>query len=472
MNIKFGTDGWRAVIAEDFTFENVKIVAQAIADYVCDFGEEEMRRGLVIGYDTRFMGREFGDAVASVLAANGIKVFLSNAVTSTPALSLSIKQNNFAGGIMVTASHNPPHYSGIKYKAAYAGPADSDIIGPIEDLLGKNPAISFSAEQVRESGMLEEIDLNGPHMKFLKAYLDMRLLKDFSAKIAVDVMHGAGDHMIENILQGAKCKVKTIHADLNPGFGGVAPEPIEKNLKDLIGLVKGGGFDIGLATDGDADRIGALTGEGGYITSSQIIALLILHFVEDKKWTGAVCKTISGSFLIDAVAQALSLKLHETPVGFKHICKLMQAEDVLIGGEESGGIGFKNYVPERDGALAGLLLLEMMAMRKKSMRQLLADMEKRFGRFCQLRLDTEYSDDNKAELFERLKERPPVSLLGSDVIEIKTDDGVKIICADKSWILFRASGTEPILRIYCEAPNREQAVELLDLGKKMAALAQ
>jgi phosphomannomutase len=466
--IKFGTDGWRAIIGEDFTFENVRVVAQAIADYAKQPGARGQAQGVVVGYDTRFMGSEFAMIVAGVLSGNGIKTFLSSCPTSTPALSLAIKQNSFIGGIMVTASHNPPQYSGIKYKGDYAGPADPEIIGQIESLLGKNQINAISCEEATAKGLLHEMDLNKPHLKFLKSYLDIRLLKRFKVKILVDVMHGAGDHLIESVLGGTRCEIKTIHADPNPGFGGIAPEPIERNLKELILRVKRDRYNIGLATDGDADRIGAVSSDGKFITSSQIIALLLVHFIEDKKWTGAVVKTISGSFLIDAIARAYNLKLYETPVGFKHICKLMQTDDVLIGGEESGGIGFKNYVPERDGTLAGLLMLEMMAFRKKGIKRILRDVEKRFGRFCQERADFEYPDSKKAGLFLKLKESPPSSLLGKKLVEIKTYDGVKFICEDKSWLLFRASGTEPILRVYCEADSETKARRLLKFGKSLA----
>jgi len=470
-DIKFGTDGWRAIIDKEFTFENVKLVSQAIADYVKNQRTKEpkdKRTAVVVGYDTRLKGDKFAETVAGVIAGNGIKVLLSCGPTSTPALSLAIKQNKLSGGIMVTASHNPPDYNGIKYKADYAGPADPEIIKCIEDLLGQNPVVMISCAEAGKKGLLEKVDLNAPHLKFLKSYLDMAILKGFKARVLVDVMYGAGDHLMENILKGSSCRAKTIHFEPDPTFGGTPPEPIERNLKELIALVKKEKYDIGLATDGDVDRIGAITEDGGFITSSQVISLLLLHFIEDKKWTGAVAKTISGSFLIDEITKAYKLKLHETPVGFKYICKLMQEEDILIGGEESGGIGFKNYVPERDGTLAGALLLEMMAHRKKSIKQILKDVENRFGKFCQERLDLEYPDDKKAKLFAALKANPPGDLLGKKIIEVKAYDGVKLIAEDKSWILFRASGTEPILRIYCEGRSETAVKKLLELGKGLA----
>ncbi|MCX5716162.1 MAG: phosphoglucomutase/phosphomannomutase family protein [Candidatus Omnitrophica bacterium] len=443
MSIKFGTDGWRAVIGEDFTFDNVRLVAQAIAEYVKTQGGKRVS----VGYDTRFLGSKFAEAVACVMAANGIKVLLSDGPTSTPALSLSIKQNKLIGGVMVTASHNPPQYSGIKYKADYAGPAEPEIIAKIEGFLGKTEIKNTDAEGAEKTGQIKKADLNGPHLKFLKSYLDVEVLKKAKFNILADVMYGAG---------------------LNPGFNGTAPEPIERNLKELIASVKKEKCDIGLATDGDVDRIGAISPDGEFITSSQIISLLIVHFVEDKKWKGAIAKTISGSFLIDEIAKAFKLKLHETPVGFKYICKLMQTDDILIGGEESGGIGFKNYVPERDGTLAGLLIVEMMAQRGQSIKEILKDIEKRFGKFCSDRLDIEFPNEKKPALFEGLKNNPPKEMLGSKIVDIKTWDGVKYICADKSWLLFRASGTEPILRIYAEADSKPKLNKILEFGRGIA----
>ncbi|MDD5450076.1 MAG: phosphoglucomutase/phosphomannomutase family protein, partial [Candidatus Omnitrophica bacterium] len=445
------------------------VVTQAIADYIRIKASRPSGNGVVIGYDNRFMGERFAETAAGVLAGNGITVYLSKASTSTPALSLAIKQNKFTGGIMVTASHNPPQYNGIKYKADYAGPADPEIIKAIENFLGRGPIKSISLEDARKAGLLKDLDLNKPHLKFLEGYLDMKLLKKMKAACLVDVMYGSGNHLIETLLKGTSLRIKTIHSELNPGFAGVPPEPIEKNLKDLIAMMKSGKYDIGLATDGDADRIGAITAGGRYISSSQIIGLLLVHFIEDKKWTGAVVKTISGSFLIDEIAKAYGLKLYETPVGFKYICDLMIKKDILIGGEESGGIGFKDYVPERDGSLAGLLLLEMMGCRKKPIGRILDEIEKRFGKFCQYRIDMEYPDKKKAALFSRLKDKPPAQLLGKKIVETKTYDGIKFISEDKSWLLFRASGTEPILRIYCEARSEAGGKKLAELGRSLAS---
>ncbi|MFH1847876.1 MAG: phosphoglucomutase/phosphomannomutase family protein [Candidatus Omnitrophota bacterium] len=460
--IKFGTDGWRAIIGDEFTFDNVRLVSQAIADYVGGGST------IVVGYDTRFLGREFAEAVCAVMAGNNIKTLLSDTHTSTPAVSLAIKQNKLAGGIVVTASHNPPQYSGIKFKADYAGPADPEIIAEIEAALGRTPIKTMPVKEAQEKGLLKKVDLNAPHIQFMRSYLDMGLLKRSDFRVLVDVMHGAGGYLAKEVLKESNCRVDTIHADLNPGFGGIHPEPIAHNLKELMETVKSKKYHIGLATDGDVDRIGAVDEDGKFVPPLKIIALILLHFIEDKKWGGGVVKTISSSFQIDTIAEANGLKLYETPVGFKHICQLMRAEDILIGGEESGGIGFKNYIPERDGTLAGLLLVEMMAHRKKSLKGLLSDMERAYGPFCQERIDTKFPNEKKAPLFEKLKADPPADILGQKIVEIKAYDGVKFICEDKSWLLFRASGTEPILRIYAEANSDKKLKELLKFGKDLA----
>lgn len=459
--IKFGTDGWRAVIAEDFTFENVKIVTQAIADYLGAGAK------IVLGYDTRFLGDRFAKTIASVLTANGVNVILSDSPTSTPAVSLCIKQNGLDGGIVVTASHNPSHYNGIKFKGRYAGPADPDIISKIESRLGKSEIKQISIPDAVDKGLLTYKNLNLAHERFLKSYLDISLLRRARYKILVDIMYGAGDHLFQKVLKNTNCKVEIIHTDNNPGFGGTQPEPIKQNLKELIKIVKRGNYDIGLATDGDVDRIGTVDENGNFISPLKIISLLLLHLIEDKNWRGAVVKTIACSYLIDKIAQTYGLKIYETPVGFKHICKIMQSEDVLLGGEESGGIGFKNYVPERDGTLAGLLVVEMMAQRRKPLSRILKDMQAKFGNFYQERIDLKYPNEKKKKLFNHLKNSPPHKLLDKKISYIQSYDGIKFIAEDKSWILFRASGTEPILRIYAEAHTKSALRKLLNFGKTL-----
>ncbi|MFH1407299.1 MAG: phosphoglucomutase/phosphomannomutase family protein [Candidatus Omnitrophota bacterium] len=467
-NIKFGTDGWRGIIGSDFTFDNVRIVAQAIADYIKPQTANHKPQTVVVGYDTRFLSAEFAKAIAEVLAGNGIKVLLATHPTPTPLISFTIKDRKLTAGVIVTASHNPPRYNGIKFKANYGGPADPSITGKIEALLGRNKIKILPLGKGLKTKLIQTPDLNSRYMGFIKKYLDMNLLKKKKYRILVDVMHGVGDKYIARLFEKTNIKVDTIHADADPSFAGIAPEPIEKNLQELIRRTKKGKYDIGLAVDGDADRIGVVRPDGRFVSSGEIIALLTIHFYEDKKWRGEIAKTISSTSLIEKVAQNYNLKLHETPVGFKYICKLMLTNKILVGGEESGGIGFKNYPPERDGMVAGLLLVEMMAHRKKGIMKIMDEMEKKYKRHHYMRDDAAYPDNLKKKLFAKLARHPLKELMGIKVVQTKTYDGCKFIAEDGSWILFRLSGTEPILRIYVEAFTEKRLNALMKFGKKYA----
>lgn len=464
MAIKFGTDGWRAIISKEFTFENVEIVSQAIADYFKGDGVS-----LAVGYDWRFLSEEYARLVSEVLSANGIKVLLSDKAVPTPFVSLAIKNKKLAGGVMITASHNPPSYNGIKIKAHYASTADEGITKAIESFLGKSEIKSAPLKEAVASGSVKMVDLKPDYMKFVKSYIDEKALKKSKLKVLVDCMHGVGDGYIKEILKDTGIQVTQMRTGRDPLFGGINPEPIPKNLEAVFQEMKKGKFDIAIVNDGDADRIAAVTPKGGYMNAGQIMALLLLHFVEDKKWSGGVVKTISNTTLIDRIAKKYGLKLYETPVGFKYICRLMLDEDILIGGEESGGIGVKGYIPERDGMLLGILLIEMMAHRKKGILEIMADVEKEYGSFCYTRIDImDYPDDKKKKLMKFLKTTPLKKVLERPVKDTKTYDGYKFIMEDDSWLILRLSGTEPILRIYAEAPSNKMAKDYLEFGKKIA----
>lgn len=463
MAIKFGTDGWRAIISEDFTFENVQVVSQAIADHFKGKGVT-----FVVGYDWRFLSEKYAELVSEVLAANNIKVLLSDKAVPTPLVSLAIKNQKLSGGIMITASHNPPAYNGIKIKASFASSADEKITKSVESLLGKNKVKSVSLEEGLVSGSIETVDLRPAYMKFIRSYIDLDLLKKSKLNVLVDCMHGVGDGYIKDILKDTGIKITQMRAGRDPLFGGVNPEPIPKNLGPVFQEMKKKDYDIAIVNDGDADRICAVMPGGGYLSAGQIMALLLLHFVEDKKWKGSVVKTISNTTLIERIAKKYNLKLHETPVGFKYICRIMLDEDVLIGGEESGGIGVKDYMPERDGMLLGILLVEMMAHRKKGILDIMDDVEKEYGRFRYARIDMDYPDDKKKKLMELLRTSPPKKILKKPVKETKTYDGYKFILEDSSWLIMRLSGTEPILRVYAEASSDKEAQQYLEFGKNIA----
>ena len=468
--IKFGTDGWRAVISEEFTFGNVQAVSQAIADFFKETVSDAIRKKdrLIVGYDTRFLSPIYARLIAEVLSGNGLNVLLVDRVTPTPTVCVAIKNQGLIGGVIVTASHNPYNFSGIKIKASFAGPATPEMTKHVETLLNKNKVQWRSLEDSIKTGQVLVADVEKDYIKTVREYLDMTSIKKARYKILVDSMGGAGMRLIEKILKGSSVKIDTINGDPDPMFGGVNPEPIPHNLKKLLKIMRTGKYDLAIANDGDADRIGAFTSRGRFITPGQILGLLILHFTEYKGWSGAVVKTVSNSSMIDKICEELKIKLYETPVGFKHICKLMQKEKILAGGEESGGIGVANYAPERDGMLLGLLLLEIMAIRKKPIHILIEEMEKRFGTFRYDRIDTHYPDEKKPLLMEKLKNDPPKKMLGVAMKEIKTSDGVKYIAEDLSWLLLRLSGTEPILRIYAESNSVNRTKELLQFGKQIA----
>ncbi len=468
-SIKFGTDGWRAVISEDFTFENVGIVAQAMADFINgESGRIYRKKEVVVGYDTRFLSEKYAGIIACILAAGGIKVILSDRPTPTPSVSYAIKDRALTGGVMVTASHNPARYNGIKYKAYYAGSAGADIIGKIEADLKKNAVRTIALDKAKESGLIKVEDIVPRHLGFVKRYVDPKSLKRSRLKVLVDVMYGTGNGYMESILAGGAIKVATIHNENNPGFSGINPEPILPNLAELALKTKKGGYDIGLATDGDADRLGVAAPNGKLLTGHKVMTLLLLHLLEDKGLKGDVVQTICGTVLIEKICKKYGLVMHETPVGFKYICDMMIKKDVLIGGEETGGVSFKGYIPERDGILSGLLILEMMAKRKKRLLDILKSIDSEYGTYEYRRMDVKYPDEKKGPLMTALKTDPPKEILGRKVVKTKDYDGYKFICEDESWLILRLSGTEPILRIYAESPSEKRSLAILNFGKKLA----
>jgi phosphomannomutase len=452
LKIKFGTDGWRGVIGESYTFANLKIVSQAVADYL---GEGKR---VAVGFDTRFMSDRFAEICAEVLKNNGIEVTLSDRPIPTPALSFAVKSRKMDLGVMITASHNPAEYNGLKIKTPFGGAAGGEVTQKIESYLGKNQVKDYDVVR----GNIDRKDLTSDYIKFIRTYIDLKKIKQKRFKVLVDVMYGAADRFIAQILKDTKIRLEFIHSEINPSFGGLRPEPLEENLEELKTQVIKGKFDLGIALDGDADRIAAVAPGGIFIHPQKILGLLALHLYQDRSWSGGVVKTICGTTMIDNIANFLKVKLYETPVGFKYISNLMENEDILVGGEEAGGIGFKGYIPERDGTVAGLLLLEMMAYRNKNILEILNETEKQFGKYYYLREDLQLKQRQ-----EPRKEDLPKELLGKKVVQIKDYDGLKLILEDESWLMLRTSGTEPMVRIYSEAKNLKQAKSLLSLGKNL-----
>jgi phosphomannomutase len=458
------------VISDEFTFDNVAIVAQAIADFIKSQRKPVYRKKkVVVGFDTRFLSDRYARIVSSVLAGNGIKVVLSDRPSPTPAVCVYIKEKKLTGGVMITASHNPPHYNGIKYKGFFGGSADNEIIGKIEKFLHKRKVKRLDMDEAAAGKMISSVNIVDTQIKQIRKYADMKVLRKASLKVLVDSMNGTGDRYLERILKDCPgIKMDFIYDEQNPSFFGRAPEPNEKHLKELMKKVKNGGYDLGIATDGDSDRLAVVDEKGKILSGHKLMALLLLHLLDNRGMKGGVVQTICGTELIERICEKYSLASYETPVGFKYICKIMYTEDILCGGEETGGVGFKGYVPERDGFLSALLIMEMAAKSGEPLSEMLKSIDREYGRFVYEREDLVFEPAKRSKLVKGIKKNPLKKVLGKDVVEIKDYDGTKFICSDGSWLLVRLSGTEPKLRIYSETPSRKRSLEYLDFGKKYA----
>ncbi|HXR47120.1 MAG TPA: phosphoglucomutase/phosphomannomutase family protein [Candidatus Limnocylindrales bacterium] len=473
MNIKFGTDGWRAVIAEDFTFANVARVAQASADYwkaeVRRQKSEIFRRELkvVVGFDRRFFSDRFARTAAEILAGNGFQVLLTPEPAPTPSVSFAVKAQRAVGGVMITASHNPPIFNGFKLKSFYGGSSDPETCHAVEVFLDRSPIRSVKFDEAVRARQISVRDVRPAHFAALKQLVDFKLIAKSKLRFAHDALFGVGAGCFEQLLEGTTCKVTTLNGAHDVLFGGINPEPIDKNYGRSREFLRRHPHDICLVTDGDADRVGGMNGHGDALTSHQIICLLLQHLIVNRKGRGRVVKAITTTSMVDKICAAHGLPLVETGVGFKYICAEMLKGDVLIGAEESGGIGFPGHIPERDGVAAGLMLLELLATERVSVDKILARLEKQFGPHHYGRIDTHYPLEKRASLMAFLKSNPPPKLLRSPLTGLKTFDGVKFIAEDSSWLMLRGSGTEPILRIYAEARSEADARKLLKLGVKL-----
>ncbi|MFH1824505.1 MAG: phosphoglucomutase/phosphomannomutase family protein [Candidatus Firestonebacteria bacterium] len=456
-NIKFGTDGWRGIIAKDFTFENVKIVSQGIADYFNSI--KKINKDIIIGYDLRFLSKKYAGIISEVISGNGFTAYLSKNPVSTPVVSFNVVNKKALGGIMVTASHNPPHYNGIKVKSANGAVISPEETKKIESFLYK-----FSVLQNTYS--IRFISLENDYFKKLISFVDMKSINKSKFKVVIDPMFGSSQGYLLNILSKSKLELLPIHHYKDALFGGIRPEPLEHNLIDLKKEVLKNNADVGLATDGDGDRIAIIDDTGRFLSAQHIIPLIMIHLLENKKWSGGVVKTNATTSAVEIIAKDYGLKLYQTPVGFKYIADLMLKEDILIGGEESGGIGVKNYIPERDGILIGLLILEMMAQTGKKVSALLLEIEKKYGKFCYDRIDIKYNSEKKQKIFNFLNTVTIDKISGHSVQEITRYDGTKFIMKDLSWLLIRASGTEPIVRIYAEANSTKKVKDYLKWGTR------
>jgi len=472
--IRFGTDGWRGVISDDFTFANLRLVAQAVADHFVEQGHAV--EGLVVGFDTRFLSDRYAIEVSRVLAANGIQVYLTKSDCPTPALSYAITNLGAAGGIMITASHNPPRYNGLKLKASFGGSMMPDETQQIQERLdtlvrqeGQQPSLmDYEAALARKS--ISRIDPLPAYLDHVQSLVNLELIGRSRLRVAVDPMYGAARGYVKAFLQEAGCYAKEIQGEMNPGFGGLHPEPIGRNLEGLIDLVAAGPYDLGLATDGDGDRIGAVDAAGRFVDPQTIFCLVLRHLVEERKLSGAVVKTVSTTQAANVMAERYGLPLFETPVGFNHICDLILKNDVLIGGEESGSITIKGHIPDADGILMALLLVEIVATHGEPLDVIIEEMMQEIGPFRYAREDVPVGSLSREELLDRLVDEAPAEIGGLRVAGVGNTDGVKYHLQDDSWLLIRPSGTEPLLRIYAEGRSWDQVSTLLAEGRLLAGM--
>jgi len=457
--IKFGTDGWRGIIGDTFIFENVRRVATAIAHYVRHEGRPES--GLVIGYDTRFLSAEAAREAARQVASEGVPVLLADRATPTPAVSYAVAARKTAGAMMVTASHNPYIWNGIKFKAPYGGSASPAIMKQVETYL---PAQLPEKGQVSQSSaaQIEMVDLVSPYLDRLKTLVSLERIRASGRKFVIDPMFGAARGCLARLFDEAHIPFSEIHGEHNPLFPGINPEPIDPQLADLRDAVLETRADAGFATDGDADRIGAVDAGGNTVDSHKIFSILLRHLVEDLGQRGEVVKTVSTTQMIDKIAAKYGLPLHITPIGFKYVCELMLTRDILIGGEESGGIAVRGHLPERDGVLNSLYLADIMAQRGKDLGKLIQELEEEYGPHCYRRLDLEIDKADAQRVVDQIREGKLNSVANFKVLSLDDRDGVKMVLGDSMWVLVRTSGTENVLRLYAEAPSQEQVTLLLN----------
>jgi phosphomannomutase len=470
--IKFGTDGWRAVIADDFTFANVRIAAEAIAAYV--HAQEDPGKGLCIGYDTRFGSKAFARACAQVVAATGIPVQLAQAVTPTPALSFGVRGRSAAGGIMITSSHNPAQWNGVKYKAWYGGSGKPSIIAEIESYLGQPVA------RAAQPASIEEVDFIPPYLEAIESFADLDLIAKSGMKFAIDSMYGAGGTIISDIFTRIGVAHVQIRGHVDPLFPGINPEPIEPHIRALGEAVVANGCHAGLCTDGDADRIGATDEYGNFVDPHKIFSVLLSWVLRRKGWPGAVTRAFNTTKMLDRICQKHGRELIEHGIGFKFVCNYMLEREIVMGGEESGGIGFQRHLPERDGLLNSLLLASVMAEESKTLGQLVADLQAEFGEHQYGRIDLHIPDDvkNSAIARARAREEGDPVFAGMPILRQETLDGVKFYLdnpeapgkpnAAETWLLLRASGTEPLMRIYTESCSKESVARLLESARAFA----
>ena len=465
-SIKFGTSGWRGLIARDFTFENVRLATQAIAEYLNGI-EQPTSKTVIVGHDTRFLGREFSLAAAEVLAANGLSPLLCNRPTPTPVIAHTIRSRKARGGINMTASHNPAEYQGLKFSTSDGAPAPPEVTRQIEANVARlqeshwtfKPAVIGAYE-------CPSFDPQPSYFRQLRKLVDFEIIKKARLKVAVELMYGTGRGYLDKLLEENGSRVTVFHDELNPLFGGHHPEPNAEGMAEVSTFVRRGKAQLGLGLDGDADRFGIVDQDGTWLTPSQVLVLTLYHLKKNRGWTGAVVRTVPTSHEVDAVAHLLGVKVHETPVGFKYIGALMESEPIIVGGEESGGLSVKGHVPEKDGILACLLMAELVATERKSLKRVLKELEKQIGEFYSERINVPIRPESKEALLNKLGSG--LKSIGSFPVEqFITTDGFKYLLPKGEWVAFRASGTEPLVRCYIEAKSKASLARLRKASREL-----
>ena len=451
-DIKFGTDGWRGVIAEDFTFANARIVSEAIARYVVR--GEDARKGLVVGFDHRFASDVVARRVAEVFSSTGTPVWLADRPCPTPAVSYLVRKRSAAGGVVVTASHNPYNWNGIKYKASYGSSALPSIVAQIENELKFIESANLPVLPPRP-GLIQAIDPRKPYLDALEELVDWERIRKSKLRFICDAMHGSAAGLLPELFRRHGVECAEIHGTRDPRFGGAHPEPIEPHIAPLQQAVSSGKFDAGFAADGDGDRIGAVDKTGAFVNPHQIFALLVWHLAGMRNLPGDIAKTFSVTKLIDKLAAKFGRKLHEVPIGFKYICELMLEQNILIGGEESGGIGTSLYLPERDATVSALFLAELMAWHGKTLGEMLGDLHKEFGEHHYGRIDLDVTPKQKERAIAWFSDGKVAKLLDWPVVRRENIDGTKLYLGDVGWVMVRASGTENLLRVYSETSEQQ-----------------
>jgi alpha-D-glucose phosphate-specific phosphoglucomutase len=463
-SIRFGTDGWRGVIAEDFTFANARIVAHAIARYVVR--GEDARKGVLIGYDHRFASDRVAAAVAEVISATGTPVWLAEKPCPTPAISLLVRQRAAAGGIVITASHNPYRWNGIKYKASYGSSALPSIVAQIESELDGAVRDGVPPLPARRD-LIQPLETRAPYLDTIEKLVDWPCLREAKFRFVSDPMYGAASGLLRELFQRNGIACAEIRGKGDPRFGGIHPEPIEPHIEDLRQAVLAGKYDAGFCADGDGDRIGAIDRDGSFVNPHQILALLVWHLAGTRKLPGDIAKTFSVTKLIDKLAAKYDRKLHEVPIGFKYICELMLEKNILIGGEESGGIGTSLYLPERDATVSALLLAELMAWHGKSLGELLGALHAEFGEHHYGRIDLDLQAGQKEKAIAQFSDSNLANLLEWPVVRREDMDGIKVYLGQIGWVMVRASGTENLLRVYAETSKPESTRRVLGAVAKV-----